>query len=204
MKSLIPAQVTAVYSKSKTMSIGDSPGFVDHNMQFARPSIVEALGNFADNYDLSTDDYIVIGGASLVVMGILDVTPDIDLLVPEKIWGRLYEFGKAKGRVLTIPSDEAIFRGAENNGIAFPSSAYRVPISATVEMGDGFYPISFDSQIDKSVIINGIPLQGLDETINSKSTLRRPRDVSHLRTIQQETGISFPIPCARPIVYKAA
>ncbi len=172
------------------MSVEESPGFTDPLKEYAKTSLLEALGSFRDDYRLEPNEFIIIGGANLVIREIIERTPDIDLLVPESVWGHIYEFGKAKGRQLTLPSDKSILRGADSVGVAFPETAYGVPISANCELGDGAYPLDYETIINErspegTMILDdeGITLLSMEHVIGSKKALGRTRDSYHLRKI---------------------
>lgn len=129
--------------------------------------------------------FIILGGANLVLRDIIGYTGDIDLLVNDDIYAELSSNPNA---IMKNPPYPAIERGARNISIVFDESVYGAPISATRTMGDGFYPISFESQAPYIEYAYGFPLQGLEELIKSKEALARPKDVEHLREIQKVTG----------------
>ncbi len=175
-----------------------SGGFSDPLREYGKTSVVEALGAFSRALELKTHQFIVIGGANLVIRNLVARTPDIDLLVPEHVLGRMFFNGNNPYR--TVPPAPARARGANNRGVAFTAESYGVPISGNNHLGDGFYPMSFETQAEKVEIVEGLPLQDLTETINSKSALRRSKDVAHLNDVQEVSAIHFPIPRPSPLL----
>lgn len=152
---------------------------------FHRENILDAL----EKAELGIG-FIVLGGANLVLRDIIGYTGDIDLLVDDEMHTKLSSRPDA---VMKNPPYTAIERGARNISVCFDESVYGVPISATRAMGDGFYPISFETQEPYIEYFYGFPLQGLGELINSKQALVRPKDVEHLREIQEATGMQIEI-----------
>lgn len=145
-----------------------------------RSEIFETLGKLA----MPVDEYFVLGGANMVLRGIKPTTVDIDVLVTHSLFDRLYY---RMGAVLKQPPRSALLRGASNL-TAWLQAGLPIPLSATTALGDGCYPMSFNSHAERTELVDGIPCSILDDVIAAKSALQREKDLSDLQRISEFTG----------------
>ncbi len=141
--------------------------------------------------DIRPKDYILIGGANLVLRRIIENTPDIDLLVSDHAFEIL---AKKPGARFKSPPMRAQLEGATNMAVALRDNSSGMPISATSHMGNGYYPIGFNSHKHRAERVEGIPCMAIADIIGSKQALGRGKDLIHLRLISKFTGdvISMP------------
>jgi len=163
--------------------------FEDHELltQYGITEVKTTLGGVG----ISPEDYILIGGANLVLRRILDSTPDIDLLVSDRGFGILAQEPGAK---LKNPPMRAQLEGATNRAVSLRSHYTGMPISATAYMGNGYYPISFKGHKSKTELIDDIPCISIDDIIGSKTALAREKDIAHLRQIAKSIGRTIVMP----------
>jgi hypothetical protein len=148
-----------------------------------------------DYLSLDGESYFVIGGATLVLRGIKRLTPDIDMLVSKDAFDQL---ANIDGAELHEPPLMAIARGADNKTVWIKNDSTPLPISATTTLGDGYYPMSFDSHQSETEIIDGINCVTLVRVIESKKAMQRPKDLEDLRAIARFLGEIIDLP--RPII----
>lgn len=147
-------------------------------------------------------EYFIIGGANLVLRGIKIATPDIDMLVNDEVFERLK---RLKGSVLKNPPGSAKMRGAMNETVWVSNRHTPIPISATTEMGDGYYPMSFESHRSQVELVNSFPCLKLDAVIAAKEALQRPNDIQDLDLIARSLGRTtiLPEPAFTPPYYES-
>lgn len=138
-----------------------------------------------DNLKLPINEYFILGGANLVLRGIKHSTPDLDVLVSDALFASLQE---VDGAEIKQPPKPAIMRGATNTTVWVKNNMTPVPLSATTSLGDGYYPMSFESHKDKVEIVNGIPCISLEEVIAAKSALQREKDILDLADVGHFLG----------------
>jgi len=154
-----------------------------------RHDIHATLGRLA----LPKDEYFVLGGANMVLRGIKPSTVDIDVLVSRSLFDRLYY---RMGALLKEPPQSAIQRGATNLTAWLQNDNLPIPLSATTALGDGCYPMSFESHVERTELVDGIPCSILDDVIAAKAALQRTKDISDLRYIGDFIGA--PIELTQP------
>ena len=154
--------------------------------------ILDTLNALNEKLGVFSDEFVVIGGASLVLRRLRSVTPDIDILASNEAFKRMRGFA---GAVVKLPPKRALENGATNTSVWLNTSWTRVPVSAATEMGDGYYPISY-SQYDREELdlIGGHAIMPLDDVWGSKAALQRPKDLSDLELIAKATGRSGLLP----------
>ena len=159
-----------------------------------RYDIHEALGVLA----MPKEQYFVLGGANMVLRGIKPFTVDIDVLVGGSLFDRLrYRMGAE----LKQPPLSALRRGATNL-TAWKQEGLPIPLSATTSLGDGCYPMSFDSHVVRTELVHGIPCSILEDVIAAKAALQRPKDLVDLDYISAFTGETIDLaenPIVRPL-----
>ena len=129
--------------------------------------------------------FIVIGGASLVLRGIIDSTPDIDVLAPHDDLQRMQQL---PGAETVQPPFYARQNGADNFNVRFQTHPLGSWVCATDRLGDGHYPMSFnrlDIVSTTTVNVSGIRCLSLDVLEASKKALRREKDLRHLDAIKK-------------------
>lgn len=137
------------------------------------------------------DEYVVIGGASLVLRGIKQETEDIDLLVSQDGFDVL---SRQKNASIDQPPAHAVANGATNTTVHF-SPRSLTPISAfTYLNGNGYYPMTFESILATSEVVDGFQLSSVAEVVASKQALGRYKDILDLNDIAKKFGLPLHIP----------
>lgn len=129
------------------------------------------------------DRIILIGGANLVLRGIIEFTPDIDILAPAAL---LQEMQGRDGAETMKPPFYARVNGADNFNVRFETDPQKSWVTATDRLGDGHYPMSYHGlDIDNSStqMIFGVRCLALERIKASKMALRRRKDIEHLKAI---------------------
>ncbi len=137
------------------------------------------LGLGAGRTDLTNVRFFLIGGANLVMRGIRDTAPDIDMLVSDDIFSGLSAHPEARKKTPPYP---AINRGAKNTSVEIDYGLH-MPVSATDRLGDGNYPLSFETHRDEVEFIEGLPCLRLPHVVASKVALHRPQDIVDIRLV---------------------
>lgn len=120
----------------------------------------EQIIRILKEYDLDTNNYIVISGSAMVLLGIKDTTNDIDISVTKEY----YDY-------LLTNYDCNLERINENNNKIYY-------IDKKINFGYDYY--SFDS-----LKIEGIPVQKLDDIIKLKESLNRKKDQKDLELLRK-------------------
>lgn len=140
---------------------------------------------------LQEESYVVIGGASMVLRGIKTHTIDIDMLVSDAC---LQILAERPGAVIKKPPLRAIHGGATNSTVWIRDSSTPLPISATDELGDGYYPLSFYGVRHRAETVSFVPCIPLDDVVRAKEVLQRPKDILDLEAIAAFTGKTLKLP----------
>lgn len=140
---------------------------------------------------LPEETYVVIGGASMVLRGIKTHTEDLDMLVSE---GSMRALAETPGASIKNPPLRARYRGATNNTVWVKNQFTPIPVSATDELGDGYYPMSFDGIKDRAEMVSFVPCLPLEDVVKSKEALQRPKDIADLQAIAAFTGRALQLP----------
>ncbi|MDZ7785929.1 MAG: hypothetical protein U5L95_02300 [Candidatus Saccharibacteria bacterium] len=130
------------------------------------------------------DRLIVIGGANLVLRGIIDHTPDVDVLAPKTFLEIMAIYDHVEELPVPRRAREA---GATNTSIRFKTQLGGNWVCATDALGDGYYPMSYDGlnqQPGSTEMIEGVRCLSLGRVISSKRALGRERDLVHLEAIK--------------------
>lgn len=149
-----------------------------------------------DYLNMPTSDYFVLGGANLVLRGIKYTTPDLDVLVSDSLFESLQS---VEGSQIKQPPKPAIMRGASNTTVWVKNERTPIPLSATTSLGDGYYPMSFESHRDRVETVQGVPCITLEEVIAAKSALQREKDLSDLDDVSRFIGRAISL-SPRPVV----
>lgn len=170
-------------------------GFYPQHKTTSRHDSEEILATL-DNLRLPREEYFLIGGANLVLRGVVELTPDIDMLVSDRAFNKL---ARRKGAQIKQPPARALAQGADNTSVWLKNDRLIVPVSATTALGDGYYPMSFESHLDKVESVKGIPCLDLESVTASKEAIQRLNDQEHLRDIASFTGRNI-LPFAPPTI----
>lgn len=136
-------------------------------------------------------EYFVIGGANLVLRDIKPDTEDVDMLVSQKLFDIL---AKRSGAEIHEPPLPAQLRGADNATVWVKNRLTPAPISATTSLGDGYYPMSYESHHPFTEIVEGIPCLALEQVRASKEALQRTKDIFDLVAIAEHLGEPLVLP----------
>lgn len=160
--------------------------------------ILISLDELNDRLGEFREEFVIIGGANLVLRRMRLNTPDIDLLVSDNAFEAMQQFESAQ---IKQPPKRALDRGANNTSVWLDTEWTRAPISAATEMGDGYFPISYVKYVGQPLeTLHGHRLTSLDEIWGSKAALQRPKDMPDLERIVRETGHSMEDLSARTFV----
>ncbi len=158
------------------------------------PDIFETLDELNARLGENSGEFVIIGGANLVLRGIRRATVDLDVLVSE---GAFESMKSMEGAQLKLPPKRALANGATNTSVWLNTEWTKIPVSGATDMGDGYYPISYSmyDEVDLE-LVGGHALAPLDDVWGSKVALQRPKDLPDLHLIATETGRStnFPAP----------
>lgn len=132
-------------------------------------------------------EYVVIGGANLLLRGIRSDAPDVDMLVSEEMYGFLKGHPKS---VEKEPPVRARAMGADNMSVIPGFSWMNVPVSMTTHMGDGWYPMDYEDYREEGAVnvFQGIRLAPLEHVWDSKAAIQRDSDLLDLKLIAAATG----------------
>lgn len=158
-----------------------------------RQGVIDTLAGLG----ISTSEYFVIGGANMVLRDVKLLTTDVDILVSDAAFAVLQEM---PGAELHEPPLRARRQGADNNTVWIRNRTTPLPISATTRLGDGFYPLSFETHREATELVEGIPCLTLDHVEAAKTALQRPKDILDLRDIARHLGkfVDLPQPAFVP------
>ena len=111
-----------------------------------------------EKYNFPKDEFIILSGAALVMLGIKHKTNDIDIAVTSELYDYLL----------------ANYNCEEDNHINNECKAYL--INNEINFGRLYYTEEYD-------IINGYKIQKLSDIISLKQNLNRPKDKRDLQII---------------------
>lgn len=117
--------------------------------------------------NLPFGQYVVVGGAIMAAHGIKD-TQDVDLVVTEDLFEKLKQRGWKEHK---RPNGE-------------PGLEYKV-FEAYLDVNCGNHNPKTEDLIAGAEIINGVPFISLEELIKFKKEYARPKDLEHIKTIEQ-------------------
>lgn len=113
--------------------------------------------------NLPKDAYIVVGGCTLVALGLLEEDGDIDICVTPEIFAKF----QAKG-------------WQQEEWVGKPILKRDV-----YDIGVGFGRWSLEDLQSDAMIINGIPFMSAEKLLQWKQKARRPKDLHHIRLIER-------------------
>jgi hypothetical protein len=149
------------------------------NAEIDRPSTqfeqAQAIVETVERLGLSTDDYVVIGGANLVLRGLKTQTPDIDMLVSGEGFVALANLPNAK---IVGPPTRSRHAGAANPSVhidAGPLNDHAV--TAAEHMADDYFPMTFAIARERREMVAGVPLLDTQTTLEWKLACGRDKDL---------------------------
>ena len=121
----------------------------------------------------------------MVLQGAKAKTPDVDMLVSSGGWNKLLE--ELDTVFVADPPRRAVDAGADNQTLKI--SGLPMPVEVTDRVGDGHYPISFETHKEFEVYVyDVIPCLPLEMIHASKQALARPRDIEDITLIERKLG----------------
>lgn len=154
--------------------------------------ILDTLDELNNRLGEFSEEFVVIGGANLVLRRLREKTTDIDILTSS---GAFLCMQAMDGAIIKLPPKRAIDRGATNTSVWLNVDWTKIPLSGAREMGDGYFPISYDAYLDTDLeLVGGHAIAPLDDVWGSKVALQRPKDLPDLALIAQATGRSTVLP----------
>lgn len=120
----------------------------------------EDIVRILNYYELDKVRYVVISGAALTLLGIVDYAKDIDIYCDEEYYNYL------------IDNYEAVYERTNEYGI----DAYMI---------DGIINFSFSYKPNEEKIIDGIKCSSLKDIIELKEHLNRNKDKELLKTLKR-------------------
>lgn len=113
--------------------------------------------------ELPPKDYVLFGSVPLLAHGLIENVNDIDILARASAWEHAQTFAKAE---------------------LAPMGEWRVNLGDT-EIYNAWLSMDVDAIIDRASFINGLPYADLQDVLEFKQKLNRPKDADHLRRIQE-------------------
>lgn len=120
--------------------------------------------------DLQVGNYAVFGSGPLIVRGLIPAANDIDVVARGDAWAKASHLGE----MVELPE----------HGIEVASFLEgAITVGTTWAYGD----IDLDALIDSADLIDGLPFAKLSYVIAYKRAAARPKDVEHLRLLEQSS-----------------
>ena len=119
----------------------------------------EKIVKILNEYNLDKQEYIVISGAAMVLLGIKESTKDIDIGVTKDYYDYLLSHYNCVFDIYNV----------------FNNACYM--IDDTINFGIDYYT-------NDNVLIDGIPVQTIDDIINLKKSLNRKKDIEDIKKIK--------------------
>ncbi len=115
-----------------------------------------------------------------MLRGIRETTRDIDILASASL---LRTLSLKDGAEVHEPPESAKSHGATNTSVWINHEGLAMPLSATDELGDGYYPLAYETHRDETNLVDGILCLGLPHIDAAKKALGRPQDIVDLELI---------------------
>ena len=113
--------------------------------------------------NLPKDTYIVVGGGTLVALGLLEWDDDVDICVAPEIFAQLQIEGWSQ--------EEWAGKPILKHGV--------------YDIGVGFGEWNLDELQSDALYINGIPFMDITKLLRWKRQMGRPKDLHHIELIEQ-------------------
>jgi hypothetical protein len=111
---------------------------------------------------LPANDYVLYGSLPLLAHGLIDSVNDIDILARGSAWEHAQTFAKAE---------------------LAPMGEWRVKLE-DLEIYNAWLGMNVNTIIERAVFINGLPYADLQDVLEFKQKLNRPKDAEHIRRIE--------------------
>src|SRR5690625_355874 len=115
--------------------------------------------------NLPQEDYAIVGSGPLAAHGLIASVRDVDMLARGEAW-QLASSGTETQR--GVFGDQIVKRNGGN-----------------IEIFDGLAHFDINGIIDTAVLIEGLPFANLEHVLAYKRFLRRPKDLQHIRLIEE-------------------
>jgi hypothetical protein len=128
----------------------------------------EELFGLLRSLALPGGDYAVFGSGPLLVRGVLEEAPDLDVIARGAAWERASRLGE----IVRLPED-----GAE--------IACCVGGLITIGRSWAYGEVDIDDLIDSAELIAGVPFVRLEHVVAYKRIASRPKDLAHLGMLER-------------------
>jgi len=154
--------------------------------------ILDTLDELSHRLGEFSEEFVVIGGANLVLRRLRPQTTDVDILASDAAFDAMRSL---EGAVIKLPPRLSLARGATNTSVWLNTTWTKIPVSAATDMGDGYYPISYSQYNETDLeLVGGHAIAPLEHVWGSKVALQRPKDLPDLELIAKATGRSNILP----------
>jgi hypothetical protein len=113
--------------------------------------------------ELPANDYVLFGSLPLLAHDLIENVNDIDILARGSAWEYAQTFAKAE---------------------LAPMGEWRVKLEF-IEIYNAWLGMDVDAIIDRAIFINGLPYADLQDVLEFKQKLNRPKDADHIRCIKE-------------------
>jgi hypothetical protein len=110
---------------------------------------------------LPPHDYVLFGSLPLLAHELVDSVNDIDILARGFAWEQAQTFARAE---------------------LAPMGEWRVSLGS-IEIYNAWLGMDVEAIIDRAVFVNGLPYADLQDVLEFKQKLNRPKDTEHIRRI---------------------
>jgi hypothetical protein len=111
---------------------------------------------------LPATDYVLFGSLPLLAHGLIESVNDIDILARGTAWQHAQTFANAE---------------------LAPIGEWRVRLE-DIEIYNAWLGMNVDAIIDRAVFIKGLPYADLQDVLEFKQKLNRPKDAEHILRVQ--------------------
>ncbi len=111
--------------------------------------------------ELPPHDYVLFGSLPLLAHGLIENVNDIDVLARGSAWHRAQTLSKAE---------------------LAPMGEWRVSLE-DIEVYNAWLGMDVDAIINRAVFVDGLPYADLQDVLEFKQKLNRPKDAEHIRLI---------------------
>jgi hypothetical protein len=112
--------------------------------------------------ELPLHDYVLFGSLPLLAHGLVESVNDIDILAKGLAWNHAQTLAKAE---------------------VAPMGEWRVNLG-DVEIYNAWLGMDVDAIINRAVFVNSLPYADLQDVLEFKQKLNRPKDAEHIRRIE--------------------
>lgn len=141
------------------------------------PEIVEDIQDTLSSLMLDDSNYFLIGGANLALRGLRTAIEDIDMLADSVA---VRELAQEPGATITKRNT---YPGS-NKTVHISNPYLKLPVSATIRLGQPHYPLNFYRHQEYTELIHGVPCMSLGLVMASKRALGRGKDLEDIEHIE--------------------